>query len=92
MSTVAESTVLLADGVWIGTALLHQKYPEREDLSEAEIQAVFLDEGTPLDKDRRVAASSVLAASSVSMGTTSQSEMWGSQFVCVVAEACALGF
>jgi hypothetical protein len=47
MTGIAESTILLADGVWIATALLHQKYPERDDFTEAEIQASFLGEGFP---------------------------------------------
>jgi hypothetical protein len=47
MPEVGLSTVLLADGVWIATAILHRRYPEREDFTEAEIQASFLREGFP---------------------------------------------
>ena len=50
MAGIATSTVLLADGVWIATALLHRKFPERQDFSEAEIQASFLNEGFPRGK------------------------------------------
>jgi hypothetical protein len=50
MAPVETSTVLLADGVWIATALLHRKYPERDDFTEAEIQASFLNEGFPRGK------------------------------------------
>lgn len=41
------STVLLADGVWIATALLHQENKDREDFTEDEVQARFLAEGLP---------------------------------------------
>jgi hypothetical protein len=41
------STVLLADGVWIATALLHRENEDREDFTEDEVQARFLAEGLP---------------------------------------------
>ena len=47
MNTSAESEVLLADGVWIATALLHREHPERLDFSEEEIKNRFLAEGLP---------------------------------------------
>jgi len=50
MAEIAESTIRLADGVWIATALLHRRFPERQDFTEAEIQASFLNQGFPRGK------------------------------------------
>jgi hypothetical protein len=50
IETEKSADLLLADGVWIATALLHRMYPEREDFAEAEIQASFLNEGFPRGK------------------------------------------
>ena len=47
MDKAVASKVLLADGVWLATALLHRNYPERTDFSETEIQGSFLREGFP---------------------------------------------
>ena len=47
MATSATSSIRIADGVWIATALLHREHPERPDFTEAEITARFLDEGLP---------------------------------------------
>src|ERR1700691_1772082 len=47
MSTEAASTIRIADGVWIATALHHKEKPERLDFTESEIKARFLAEGLP---------------------------------------------
>jgi hypothetical protein len=47
MGSTSTSKLLLADGVWIATALLHRENPDRSDFSEGEIQARFLMEGFP---------------------------------------------
>lgn len=47
MATEATSSMRIADGVWIATALLHREHPERPDFAEAEIAARFLEEGLP---------------------------------------------
>jgi hypothetical protein len=47
MGATAVPKLLLADGVWIATALLHRENPDRTDFTENEIQARFLDEGFP---------------------------------------------
>jgi hypothetical protein len=47
MAPTLSSTVLLADGVWIATAILHRENEDREDFSEGEIQDRFLAEGLP---------------------------------------------
>lgn len=47
MEQTAVSKVLLADGVWIATALLHRENPDRSDFTEHEIQSRFLAEGFP---------------------------------------------
>jgi len=47
MISSREGTVLLADGVWIATALLHRENEEREDFSDEEIKDRFLAEGLP---------------------------------------------
>lgn len=48
---VAASSLRIADGVWIATALLHMQYPERPDFAESEIQARFLAEEFPRGKN-----------------------------------------
>jgi len=50
MESTLESAVLLADGVWIATALLHRENEGREDFTEDEIRARFLKEGLPRGK------------------------------------------
>jgi hypothetical protein len=47
MNTLAESEVLLADGVWVAAALLHREHEERQDFSDEEIKSRFLEEGLP---------------------------------------------
>jgi hypothetical protein len=47
MKPISATTLRIADGVWIATALLHNEYPERRDFTEAEIQAKFVAEGLP---------------------------------------------
>lgn len=47
MGAAAVSNLLLADGVWIATALLHRENPDRADFTKKEIQARFLNEGFP---------------------------------------------
>jgi hypothetical protein len=50
MPTQSVSTIRIADGVWIATALLHREHPDRPDFAESEIQARFLSEGLPRGK------------------------------------------
>jgi hypothetical protein len=45
------TSLRIADGVWLATALLHAEYPDRPDFSESEIQARFLSEGFPRGKN-----------------------------------------
>jgi len=47
MGSMTESDLLLADGVWIATALLHRENPNRSDFTKNEIRDRFLAEGFP---------------------------------------------
>ncbi len=45
MSTTSEIEALVADRVWIATALLHQRHPERESFTKKEIREAIEGEG-----------------------------------------------
>jgi hypothetical protein len=51
MLEISARPVLIADGVWIATALLHREHPERPDFTESEIRERFLAEDLPRGKN-----------------------------------------
>jgi hypothetical protein len=45
MTTSAQTTIYVADRIWIAIALLHQEYPSRKDFKKSEILAKLREQG-----------------------------------------------